>query len=154
MLLHIIPGVLQDQDNSSQTILREAKLWCGWPKQWGPDCSQPPALWVSFCFTFEGKQSLLCCACRFDPNEKNKHKFMVQSMFAPDGEINQDTLVCCFLFLFLETEIILRNGIYPSRQKLSFETCLWWNCCSGRRLTRMTWWTASCAACLLCLLPR
>lgn len=32
---------------------------------------------------------------RFDPNEKNKHKFMVQSMFAPDGEINQDTLVSC-----------------------------------------------------------
>ena len=30
----------------------------------------------------------------YDPNEKNKHKFMVQSMFAPvDGEINQDTLV-------------------------------------------------------------
>ena len=29
----------------------------------------------------------------FDPNEKNKHKFMVQSMFAPEtGEINQDTL--------------------------------------------------------------
>ena len=29
----------------------------------------------------------------YDPSEKNKHKFMVQSMFAPDGEINQDTLV-------------------------------------------------------------
>ena len=29
----------------------------------------------------------------YDPTEKNKHKFMVQSMFAPDGEINQDTLV-------------------------------------------------------------
>jgi hypothetical protein len=28
----------------------------------------------------------------YDPNEKNKHKFMVQSMFAPDGDINQDTL--------------------------------------------------------------
>jgi hypothetical protein len=29
----------------------------------------------------------------FDPAEKNKHKFMVQSMFAPEtGEINQDTL--------------------------------------------------------------
>ena len=28
----------------------------------------------------------------YDPAEKNKHKFMVQSMFAPDGEINQDTL--------------------------------------------------------------
>ena len=30
----------------------------------------------------------------FDPTEKNKHKFMVQSMLAPEtGEINQDTLV-------------------------------------------------------------
>jgi len=28
----------------------------------------------------------------YDPTEKNKHKFMVQSMFAPEGEINQDTL--------------------------------------------------------------
>jgi len=28
----------------------------------------------------------------YDPGEKNKHKFMVQSMFAPDGDINQDTL--------------------------------------------------------------
>lgn len=28
----------------------------------------------------------------YDPAEKNKHKFMVQSMFAPDGEIDQDKL--------------------------------------------------------------
>jgi len=28
----------------------------------------------------------------YDPAEKNKHKFTVQSMFAPDGDINQDTL--------------------------------------------------------------
>lgn len=28
----------------------------------------------------------------YDPAEKNRHKFMVQSMVAPDGEINQDTL--------------------------------------------------------------
>ena len=28
----------------------------------------------------------------YDPAEKNKHKFMVQSMFAPDGEINTETL--------------------------------------------------------------
>jgi hypothetical protein len=28
----------------------------------------------------------------YDANDKNRHKFMVQSMFAPDGEINQDTL--------------------------------------------------------------
>lgn len=26
-------------------------------------------------------------------NDKNKHKFMVQSMFAPDGDVNQETLV-------------------------------------------------------------
>ncbi|CRK87436.1 CLUMA_CG001237, isoform A [Clunio marinus] len=28
----------------------------------------------------------------FDPNEKNRHKFMVQSLMAPDGEINVDQL--------------------------------------------------------------
>jgi len=28
----------------------------------------------------------------YDPLEKNKHKFMVQSMFAPEGEIDQDKL--------------------------------------------------------------
>lgn len=28
----------------------------------------------------------------FDPQEKNRHKFMVQAMYAPEGEINQDTL--------------------------------------------------------------
>jgi len=33
----------------------------------------------------------------FDPNEKNKHKFMVQTMIAPDGEINMDSLVCSCL---------------------------------------------------------
>ncbi len=30
----------------------------------------------------------------YDPNEKNKHKFMVQTMFAPDGTIDsQENLV-------------------------------------------------------------
>lgn len=28
----------------------------------------------------------------YDPHEKNKHKFMVQSLFAPDGEVNLDVL--------------------------------------------------------------
>lgn len=28
----------------------------------------------------------------FDPNDKNKHKFMVQSMYAPEGEFHQDQL--------------------------------------------------------------
>ena len=32
----------------------------------------------------------------YDPNEKNKHKFMVQTMFAPDGTIDsQENLVSC-----------------------------------------------------------
>lgn len=28
----------------------------------------------------------------FDPNEKNKHKFMVQTMIAPEGDMNPDSL--------------------------------------------------------------
>lgn len=28
----------------------------------------------------------------YDPHEKNKHKFMVQSLFAPDGDVNLDLL--------------------------------------------------------------
>ena len=29
----------------------------------------------------------------YDPNEKNKHKFMIQTIYAPDGEVDQETLV-------------------------------------------------------------
>ena len=29
----------------------------------------------------------------YDPAEKNKHKFMVQTMYAPDGPYDADTLV-------------------------------------------------------------
>lgn len=29
----------------------------------------------------------------FDPTEKNKHKFMVQTMIAPEGEVNLESLV-------------------------------------------------------------
>ncbi len=39
----------------------------------------------------------------YDPNDKNRHKFMVQSIFAPDGEINQDMLVC-------ETSFDMKHG--------------------------------------------
>ena len=35
----------------------------------------------------------------YDPQDKNKHKFMVQSMFAPQGEYNQEQLVSCILIL-------------------------------------------------------
>jgi hypothetical protein len=39
----------------------------------------------------------------YDPNDKNRHKFMVQSIFAPDGEINQDMLVC-------ETSFVMKQA--------------------------------------------
>ena len=43
----------------------------------------------------------------YDPNEKNKHKFMVQTMYAPDGTIdNQDQLVSEDLFGYLTGSII------------------------------------------------
>ena len=39
----------------------------------------------------------------YDPKEKSKHKFMVQTMFAPEGQIDHETLVrdgCYFLTLW------------------------------------------------------
>ena len=48
---------------------------------------------LSFCDLNECNMILVSLQpFEYDPAEKNKHKFMVQSMFAPDGEINQDTL--------------------------------------------------------------
>ena len=41
VLTKMIPGVLQDQDDSTQEVLREAQLWGGRPKQWGSDRLQP-----------------------------------------------------------------------------------------------------------------
>ena len=35
----------------------------------------------------------------YDPKEKSKHKFMVQTMFAPEGEADHETLVCHFYML-------------------------------------------------------
>ena len=53
----------------------------------------------------------------FDPNEKNKHKFMVQSMFAPEtGEINQDTLVSDpFCLLWDWTDLYICSGRRQTR---------------------------------------
>ena len=42
----------------------------------------------------------------YDPQEKNRHKFMVQSMFAPEGDINPDTLVSLTLTFH---DLISRN---------------------------------------------
>ena len=36
----------------------------------------------------------------YDPNEKSKHKFMVQTIFAPSHVSDMDSLVSNFLFSF------------------------------------------------------
>lgn len=42
------------------------------------------------------KENVLVAVClqpfEYDPNEKSKHKFMVQTMIAPEGEFNAETL--------------------------------------------------------------
>lgn len=44
----------------------------------------------------------------FDPNEKSKHKFMVQSLVAPTADdLNLDTLVCLHIFLRLNDALVL-----------------------------------------------
>ena len=53
-----------------------------------------------------------------DPNEKNKHKFMVQSMFAPDGPMaSQDQLVSETYRILLQFVFILFVYIF-----------LYWRC--------------------------
>lgn len=59
-----------------------------------------------------------------NPNEKNKHKFMVQTMFAPDGDVNQDTLVSfvfrliCILIYHSYFIVNIFLKIYPHIAKI------------------------------------
>ena len=46
----------------------------------------------------------------YDPQEKNRHKFMVQSMFAPEGDLNQDTLVNISLKTLHNTKLKMENS--------------------------------------------
>jgi len=56
---------------------------------------------IKDCLTFELNCSVLCVAVtvmlqpfHYDPNEKNRHKFLVQSLIVPDGTgENLETLV-------------------------------------------------------------
>ena len=61
-------------------------------------------LWTSINYQFFSF-SVSLQPFEYDPNEKNRHKFMVQAMFAPEGEINPDTLVRQFFLLkFISSE--------------------------------------------------
>lgn len=49
----------------------------------------------------------------YDPQEKNKHKFMVQTMFAPDGPIeSQEQLVSVSKMVtnYLKTTLLFNSG--------------------------------------------
>lgn len=49
----------------------------------------------------------------YDPQEKNKHKFMVQTMFAPDGPIeSQEQLVSVSKMVtnYLKTMLLFNSG--------------------------------------------
>lgn len=55
---------------------------------------------TSFCYYF--LFTVMLQPFEYDPKEKSKHKFMVQTMFAPEGQIDHETLVrggCYFLTL-------------------------------------------------------
>ena len=42
----------------------------------------------------------------YDPAEKNKHKFMVQTMFAPDGEIESQDLLVSYYQCLMHKDLI------------------------------------------------
>lgn len=58
--------------------------------------SQPIALQLAL-IEFIAPNIYIISVClqpfEFDPNEKHRHKFMVQSVVAPDGDYNVDALV-------------------------------------------------------------
>lgn len=80
----------------------------------------------------------------FDPNEKNRHKFMVQSLVAPDGEFNAEQLVsvlrCNLVFYWLAGLIKILS--FPFRIKNHFRFAN-----SGKRWNQKSWWIRNCGAC-------
>lgn len=93
--------MFQDQDHGAQKVLRQAQLGGGGPQADGPDrrCRirlQPEIIMIGTVDSIIDDFLGLAVSLQpfdYDPLEKNRHKFMVQSMFAPQGEINQEVLV-------------------------------------------------------------
>ena len=54
----------------------------------------------------------------YDPQEKNRHKFMVQSMFAPEGEINPDTLVSLTVHDLISRNFTQNFYIFSGRKQM------------------------------------
>ena len=54
----------------------------------------------------------------YDPQEKNRHKFMVQSMFAPEGEINPDTLVSVKVHELISRNFSRNFSIFSGRKQM------------------------------------
>jgi hypothetical protein len=82
---HSITSYMTLRNPTDKTILFKIKTTA--PKKY---CVRPN------CGTLQPKEMIEIAIClqpfNFDPNEKNKHKFMVQSLVAPDGDIQFDQL--------------------------------------------------------------
>jgi len=82
---HSITSYMSLRNPTDKTILFKIKTTA--PKKY---CVRPN------CGTLQPKEMIEIAIClqpfNYDPNEKNKHKFMVQSLVAPDGEIQFDQL--------------------------------------------------------------
>lgn len=94
--------------------------------------------WLILC-TISCNHTLSISVClqpfEFDPNEKHRHKFMVQSVVAPDGDYNVDALVCN-----LSIDKYVR--INDTKLFINFHCCF----DSGEMLNRNNWWTRNCDA--------
>ncbi|PVD21240.1 hypothetical protein C0Q70_19411 [Pomacea canaliculata] len=77
----------------------------------------------------------------YDPSEKNKHKFMVQSMYAPDGKIeSQDQLVGLYLIkrcLNWSTSLFFRIHLFYSFSTVLIKLLLLLNFDEGTRLRKI-----------------
>ena len=62
----------------------------------------------------------------YDPQEKNKHKFMVQTMFAPDGPVeSQDQLVSDILHATCEySETCLNRYLFGPKKNIGLDRLL------------------------------
>ena len=62
----------------------------------------------------------------YDPKEKSKHKFMVQTMFAPEGDADHETLVGCGTLHISQLQVyILMRLISWSLLSMLFSDTLW-----------------------------
>lgn len=50
----------------------------------------------------------------YDPNEKNKHKFMVQTVFAPTEDPDMETVVCANFHILTEFINKMQHNVHKN----------------------------------------